>query len=188
MLKKATIILVSAAITAVALFALGHAERVTRHVVLSILRSVPCLFLTTTRVEQLCVTHVDDSSWLWGTRQGMSHLNVRTYLGVDLAKLVPASIHVDDQHVVVYLPEPEVLDVVPDLASWKYVSKSSGLQHLRDAVRGRSVRDELMTLVQEALPRYRNSTLYTDRATIVDRLNREATNLFGPTGLSVHFE
>ena len=126
MLKKATIILVSAAITAVALFALGHAERVTRHVVLSILRSVPCLFLTTTRVEQLCVSHVDDSSWLWGTRQGMSHLNVRTYLGVDLAKLVPASIHVDDQHVVVYLPEPEVLDVVPDLASWKYVSKASG--------------------------------------------------------------
>ena len=131
--KKATIILVSAMPTAVALFALGHAERVTRH--------------------------VDDRSWLWGTRQGMSDLNVRTYLGVDLAKLVPASIRVDDQHVVVYLPEPEVLDVVPDLASWKYVSKASGLQHLRDAVRGRSVRDELMALVQEALPRYRNCTL-----------------------------
>ena len=98
--KKATIILVSAMPTAVALFALGHAERVTRH--------------------------VDDRSWLWGTRQGMSDLNVRTYLGVDLAKLVPASIRVDDQHVVVYLPEPEVLDVVPDLASWKYVSKASG--------------------------------------------------------------
>ena len=131
--KKATIILVSAMPTAVALFALGHAERVTHH--------------------------VDDRSWLWGTRQGMSDLNVRTYLGVDLAKLVPASIRVDDQHVVVYLPEPEVLDVVPDLASWKYVSKASGLQHLRDAVRGRSVRDELMALVQEALPRYRNCTL-----------------------------
>ena len=134
------------------------------------------------------MSHVDDSSWLWGTRQGMSRLNIRTHLGVDLQKLKPNAVRVDGQRVSVHLPEPEVLDVVPDLASWKYVSKSSGLQHMRDAVRGRSVRDELIALVQEALPRYRNATLYTDRASIADRLNREATNLFGPTGLRVKFE
>ncbi len=108
--------------------------------------------------------------------------------GVDLQKLKPGAIRVDDQRVVVHLPEPEVLDVVSDLTTWRYASKASGLQHLRDSVRGRSVRDELMAMIQEALPRYRNATLYTDRASIADRLNREATNLFGPTGLSVKFE
>lgn len=188
MLKKAAIILVAAALTCAALFALSQTERAIRQIVISILRNASCLFLTTSRVEQLCVTHVDDSSWLWGTRQGMSRLDVRTYLGVDLQKLKSDAVRLDGQRITVHLPEPEVLDVVPDLASWKYVSKASGLQHLRDAVRGRSVRDELMALVQEALPRYRNATLYTDRATIADRLNRESTNLFGPTGLTVNFE
>lgn len=187
-LKNFAIILASVAITTVLLIEFTHTERITRQIVLRILRNIPTLFLVTTRCDQLSVTHIEDSSWLWGTRQGMSRLDVRTHLGVDLAKIKPDSIKVNGQQVSVRLPEPEVLDVVPDLASWKYVSKASGLQHIRDTVRGRSVRNELMALVQESLPRYRNVTLYTDRAVIADHLNREVTNLFGPTGLTVHFE
>jgi hypothetical protein len=188
MLQKATVAATTLALTLALLFALYQPERYTRRIVLSLLRNVPTLFLATTRSEQLCVTQVDDSSWLWGTRKGMARLEVRTHLGVDLHKLSPDAIRVDGHNVVVRLPEPEVLDVVPDLSTWRYVSKASGLQHIRDAALGRSVHDELMALVQESLPRYRNATLYTDRATIADRLNREATNLFGPTGLTVKFE
>ena len=156
--------------------------------VMAILGHTPESFLSTTRSDQMNIARVDDSGWLFGAREGISTMRITSHAGVDLRKLGPQDIRSEAGRVHVRLPDCEVLAVEADLDSYRAVHKTSGLNHIRDAIRGKSVKDELMEHTKESIPSYRDPANYPARKEIVDRMNRESSSLFAPAGLEVQFE
>jgi len=155
---------------------------------LSLLRQIPQQYLITSRQEFLNVNVVDEGGWLLGPREGMSCIRITTYCGVDLHQLTPGDIRMTDRLIVIKLPEPSLLSVDADLGSYGFVTKSSGLQHIRDALRGHPVHNELFEKTKAAIDSYRSSGYPEAREEIVTRLNRNIHELFLPVGLEVRFE
>jgi hypothetical protein len=166
----------------------GPTDDEKREVVVKVLGTVPRSFLVVLTQESLVVTHRRGGNWYLGKRRGQSSMVVRVHWGVDLAKVGRTDIAVSGNRVVVRLPAPEILDQAPDLDTWRYVTKRSGLQVIRDAARGRSLERELLRDVQNAFPHYRPADFDVQRLAILDRLNRSAASLFAGTGLDVRFE
>ena len=190
---KKIITIPSAALLLVAVLFFGSrylapAENETRELVISVLQTLPRSFLVLLTHETLAVTHRDRSTWLLGVRRGQSTLAIRIHWGVDLSKVKPGDIRVSGHHVTIRLPDPQILDVVPDLATWKFIGKRSGLHAAKDTIRGRSLESELLRDVQRAIPKYRSQDFHVQRLAIIDRLNRNTADLFADSGLSVKFE
>ena len=158
-----------------------------REIVLGVLRTVPRSFLVVLTQETMAVNHRDDGNWLLGPRRGQSSILVRIHWGVDLGKIGRGDIEVAGNRVVVRLPEPEILDQVPDLDTWRYVGKRTPLQIILDGALGRSLEIELLMAIKGSLPRYGPDDYNARRAAIVDRLNHGVGDLFDGQGLDVEF-
>lgn len=158
-----------------------------RDLVIHVLQTVPRSFLVLETHHTIVVAHRNRSSWLLGTRRGQSSINVRIHGGVDAKKVTPADIRVDGRNVRIRLPAPEVLDVAPDIASWRYTGKRSGLWVVGDAVRGTSLEEDLLKDIERGIRRYASNYRF-DRDTMIARINRQSSELFAGTGLSVLFE
>lgn len=159
-----------------------------RETVLKVLQTLPRSFVVLQTQHTIVVSHRDRSSWLLGTSRGQSVMTIRIHAGVDLAKVTRSHIRVDGRDVRIRLPDPEVFDVVPDLDSWRYTGKRSGLQVVGDTVRGSSLEQRLMHDIQRAMRGYRTRKPDVDRDAMIARLNRQADDLFEGTGLSVRFD
>lgn len=159
-----------------------------RELVISILHTIPRSFLVVSTHESLAFSSEDSGNLLLGHRNGQAVINMRTHWGIDIARINAQDVQMDGHQVTVTIPVPEVLDSVPDLSSWRYVGKRSGLQALKDGVRGRSLEIDLLRNVHTAQLPLRESDAQTQRTAIVDRLNRDAAKLFDATGLSVTFK
>ena len=166
----------------------GGDEVRARELVISVLRTVPRSFLVLLTDETIVVSHQDRSSWLMGTRKGQSAIEVRIHWGVDLEKIVRSDIIVDGSRVRVRLPDPEVFDVVPDLDSWRYTGKRSGLHVIADSVRGTSLEHELLRDVQRTVGPSRPGWREPPKQDLLDRINHQTARLFEDAGLDVRFE
>ena len=155
--------------------------------VLSVLHGIDQTFLAVSRADSLHVSTVDDSNLLLGPRQGLARIQVTGHSGVDLRKVQPEQIRQSGQQVTVRLPEPELLALEADLSSYEATTKESALRRIADNARGRPLRTELFERTGEALKQYREQMPTESREQIVDRLNRESRDLFGPD-LEVRFE
>ena len=158
-----------------------------REIVLGVLRTVPKSFLVALTQETMAVARRDDGNWLLGPRRGQSSILVRIHWGVDLGKIGRDDIEVAGNRVVVRLPEPEILDQVPDLDTWSFVGKRTPLQIIRDGALGRSLEIELLMGIKGSLPQYGPDDYNAQRAAIVARLNAQAGDLFRAMGLTVEF-
>ena len=154
---------------------------------MTLLRSVPAAFLGTARHEQIVLAHVDSSGPFLGTRKGTVTVTVRSHIGIDLLKVTEEDILIRGREVSIRLPDPEVLDVTPDLSSWRHFSSGSGFQRLRDFLVGPTLMEDLLKSLAAAIRQYRNADVSGERSGIVDRLNREANRLFEDTELRIFF-
>lgn len=159
----------------------------TREIVLGVLRTVPKSFLVVLTQETMAVSHQDDGDWLLGPHRGQASILVRIHWGVDLGKIGHEDIELAGSRVVVKLPEPEILDQVPDLNTWSFVGKRTPLQFFRDGALGRSLEIELLMGIKGSLPQYGPNDYNTQRAAIVGRLNHLAGELFKAKNLNVEF-
>jgi hypothetical protein len=160
-----------------------------REQIISTLRSVPASFWVTCRHTVPAVYTLDAGSRLWGVHQGQVALSIQVLGGVDATKINEQHIRIENRTAVIPLPDPEVLAVIPDLESFRYISKVSGLQLIRHLIlNSGGIREQLFKLVTSSLPEYRNPHLYAVRPVVLDQLNRELVRLFEPSGLRVRFE
>ena len=159
-----------------------------RDTVVRVLKSIPRSFLVVITHETLVVSHRDGGNWILGPRRGQSSITVRVHWGINLEKIVRNDINVSGRRITVKLPDPEVFDQSPDLLTWQYVGKRSGLFIIWDALCGQSLERELLMDVQRALPQYSQADFDIQRLAILDRLNRNAASIFDGTGLVVRFD
>lgn len=165
-----------------------HTQQAAKSLVMQIVRALPRAYLVLQTETQIAVAKVDDGSPLWGVREGQATASRRTHYGLDMETLAPEDVVMSAGRVVVRLPEPAVFDSVVDPASVGIVAKRSGLQALRDMAAGRSIESELMVLLNQEAPAYAGDELEAQRKAFAERLNRHASDLFGPKGLEVEFK
>lgn len=185
-------ILVAAVIAVVLIVACFYTKR--RHVtpssgqvVLKVLTSMPRSAMILATEEVMLDANLTTGSWLMGPRTGYATMMAKLHWGMDLQKLSPEDIVSQTSRVTVTLPEPVLLEVTPDLATWRTFSKRSWLQVMRDTSTSRSLEQELLATVQGKLSAAGTSTPPGLREAMLDRLNRQSRTLFAHTGLTVRF-
>ena len=170
-----------------AIYVARHTERVVQSLTLEILRSIPKVFLVLETQRETAVAASDTGNWVLGPRIGHATGSRRTHLGLDMEKVGPDDIQVTGTRVSVQLPAPVVLDSALDYQSVKMFTKRSGFNLLRDLAAGRSIEIELLDLLSKTTPELTGENLKAQRLNFVDRLNRQAGDLFRAKGLSVEF-
>ena len=174
-------------ISVLAVYVVRHTEHAVRSLTLEVLRSIPQAFLVLQTQREIAVATLDSGNFLMGPRIGHATGSRKTYLGVDMEKVAPADIEVLGNRVFVQLPAPTILDSALDYQSVKIFAKRSGFNLLRDLAAGRSIERELLELLSRTTPEYTAENLKAQRLNFVDRLNRQAGDLFRAKGLSVEF-
>ena len=172
---------------ALALYVASHTERAVRSLTIEVLRSLPRAFLVLQSQREVAVASTDNGNFLLGPRLGHATASRKTYFGVDMERVTPEDIEVDGSRVSVQLPTPTILDSALDYASVRMLTNRSGFMFLRDLATGKSIEQELLSLLSMTTPEYTDEDLKAQRLNFVDRLNRQARDLFRTKGLSVTF-
>lgn len=186
-IKILCFVLLLGGIAVLAVYVVRHTERAVRSLTLEVLRSIPQAFLVLQTQREIAVATLDSGNFLLGPRVGHAVANRRTYLGLDLEKVAPDDIEVVGSRVSVQLPAPTILDSALDYQSVRTFSKRSGFMLLRDLASGRSIEIELLDLLSKTTPELTGEDLKAQRLNFVDRLNRQAGDLFRAKGLAVEF-
>ena len=186
-IKILCFVLLLGGISVLAIYIARHTERAVRSLTLEVLRSIPQAFLVLQTQREIAVATLDSGNILLGPRVGHAVANRRTYLGLDLEKVAPEDIEVVGNQVSVQLPTPAILDSSLDYGSVRLFTKRSGFMLLRDLASGRSIEIELLDLLSKTTPELTGENLKAQRLNFVDRLNRQAGDLFRAKGLSVEF-
>ena len=186
-IKILCFVLLLGGISVLAIYIARHTERAVRSLTLEVLRSIPQAFLVLQTQREIAVATLDSGNFLLGPRVGHAVANRRTYLGLDLEKVAPDDIEVVGNRVSVQLPAPAILDSALDYGSVRLFTKRSGFMLLRDIASGRSIEIELLDLLSRTTPELTGEDLKAQRLNFVDRLNRQAGDLFRAKGLSVEF-
>jgi hypothetical protein len=143
--------------------------------VMQILKSEEMGFLVTQRVTTLVLVELDENSLLLGNREGILIATVRYYFGMDLEKLTEDSLVRSGDTLVVSMPDPEILDLSPDLATLRLWDKRSGLVVLGDLLTGYDQDMELLGMLDSSARAYADSEqLVPARDAVIQRLNRMA--------------
>ena len=164
-----------------------RAEYAARRLTIEILRSIPRSFLVLETQREVAVASVDGGSLLLGPRLGQATASRRTHVGLDMQAVGPGDIGVSGRRVAVRIPNPAVLDSAIDYSTVRMFTKRSGFQLLKDLASGRSIERELLELLGSQPPEFTGEDLRVQRQSFVDRLNRQAGDLFRAKGLTVEF-
>ena len=186
-IKTLCFVLLLGGIAVLAVYVVRHTERAVRSLTLEVLRSIPRAFLVLETQREVAVATMDSGSFLLGPRIGHATASRKTYLGVDMEEVTPGDIDVVGNRVSVQLPAPAILDSSLDYGSVRLFTKRSGFMLFRDLASGRSIEIELLDLLSKTTPELTGEDLKAQRLNFVDRLNRQAGDLFRAKGLSVEF-
>ncbi len=147
--------------------------------ILSILKSKDLSFLVTDKLtSQICV-EISENNPLLGKREGILIGTVTMYWGIDLAKIIPSSIIINKEEIIIPLPKPSELDFSIDPSSLKYITKRSGLNAIADYVMNRDLEKELRDqMKQSAIKFFNDHKLFPSKEKTVSKLN----SFFAPIG------
>lgn len=157
-------------------------------VVLQTLKALPASQLVVVTEEHLARISCDDSGFWLGRRSGHASIIVRFHWALNLERLMSSDLRVVGRHVTATLPPVERFDVVPDLSSLEFYGRKSGLSYIADALRVRTLRDDLFVATSRSLVDLRSRDGSQYRPRVIQRLNQQASTLFAGTGLEVKFE
>ncbi len=156
--------------------------------IIHILRTIPRNFYVVATEESIRVASHDSSNAWLGTRRGQATISARVHYGFDFQKVRPEHIGVEGSNVTITLPRLEVFDASIDTGSLTVITKRSTIHVIRDAVRGRSMENELLRQIGRELESVDAHSLRNQRAAIIERLNHDSVAIFKGTGLNVRFE
>jgi len=166
-------------------FALNRPER--QKSVLQVIRSEDLSFLVSEKIVTQVVVEQEQSSLLWGRRDGYLIATATLYYGIDLSQLDERSVEQTPQGVVVRLPRPSLLDVAVD-PDYEFFSKKSGLVALRDWMAGADLERTLRMRVQDEAEAFAaGHDLLPDDRRMLERLNRFADSLAVKLGRPLRF-
>ena len=165
----------------------SRSEAEVRELSLHLLQSIPQACLILASDEQVALPVIDNGNWLFGPRRGQASVRLRSHWGLDLRAVTPDDVEVSGSKVRIRLPEPSLFDTAADLSSWSFTGRRSGFQYIGDILAGRSLESELLQIVHLFQPQSSPYAIQARRQTFVDRLNRQAAELFHAKRLGVEF-
>ncbi len=174
--------------TALAVYLAGCNKRAIRSVTVSLLQQIPRSYLVMETAEELTLAHIDGGGMLLGPRSGMAAAVRRTHWGLELSGIQLKDVVVSGREVRVKLPDPTVFDTAVDLASFRFLTRRSGLQAITDAVLGRSLFRELAEIACQTPPKYTSEQIHARRSDFILRLNTQTAAMFESKDLHVKFE
>jgi len=143
--------------------------------VMQILKSEEMGFLVTQRVTTLVLVELSENSLILGEREGILVATVKFYFGMDLEKLMEDSLQRSGDTLIVHMPDPEILDLSPDLSTLRMWDKRSGLVALSDLLTGYDQEMDLLGMLDSSARAYADSqSLVPAREAVLLRLNRMA--------------
>ena len=146
------------------------------------------LLVTDRKTSQIEV-EINDSSPLLGRREGHLIGSVTLYYGIDVQALDSSCLSHVGNRLIVRLPEPRELDFAMDPGSFRYVTKRSGWNVVRDFVLNQNLETELRQQVhRQALTFFKEKQLIPTRAKIVNQLNNLAAAFSKEIGVPVEFQ
>lgn len=156
--------------------------------ILQVLKSESIMFLATDRITTYIYTDITENSLLLGNREGLLIMKVSYIFGLDLSVLTPDSLVQDSGALTVNLPDVELLEMSPDLASAELYTKTSGLVWLYDQMSGYDMHKVLLAQMDSvAIQFVASEGLLPDRSSIISRLNGFAPVLSEYAGMEVIF-
>ncbi|MCX7008404.1 MAG: DUF4230 domain-containing protein [Kiritimatiellaeota bacterium] len=168
-----------------ALFDWNHIENAT----LAILKSENLAFLVTDRKTSQIEVSITDNSPLLGKREGHLIGPVTLYYGIDVQALDRSCLSHTADRMIVRLPEPRELDFTMDPGAFRYVTKRSGWNVVRDFVLNKNLETELRQQVhQQALAFFAEKKLIPTREKIVNQLNNLAAPFSKELGVPIEFQ
>lgn len=186
-LKILMTVMILGSCVALPLYIVHRTERNVRELTIEILRTIPRTFLVLETQREVAVASKDNGNVVFGSRVGHATANRRTHLGVDLEKVSPNDVELSGRRVTVLLPDPEILDTALDYNTVRMFTKRSGLRLLWDLASGKSIESELLDMLGRTPPDYTGEELRAQRQSFVDRLNRQAADLFKAKNLHIEF-
>lgn len=165
-------------------FAWDRIEKAT----LTVLKSENLAFLVTDRIVSQIAVEITDSSPLLGKREGILIGTVTLYYGVDLQKLDKSCLSRVGNALVVTLPEPRELDFSVDPASFRYITKRSGLNVIVDFLWNKDMEAELRQGMHgHAVSFMTDNKLLPTRGKIVKQLRELAVPFSQEIGVPIEF-
>lgn len=164
-----------------------RAEQAVRELTIELMQSIPRMFWVLETQREVAVVTADNGNILLGNRLGHATANRRSHLGIDMGKIKPNDVEVTGRKVSVQLPDPEILDTALDYSTVRMLTKRSGFRLLWDLASGKNIEAELLDLLSKTTPEYTAEDLKAQRLNFVDRLNRQAGELFKAKNLNVEF-
>lgn len=110
---------------------------------IEILKQEKLKFLVTDKITTQVLVESQAHSLLSGGRDGYLIGNAKVYYGIDLNKLTANDIFFTNNVIIIHLPEPTILDVSPDLNSFRFMSKMTVINKIIDVVKDVNFQDEL---------------------------------------------
>lgn len=140
--------------------------------VLEVLKSDYMNFLVTKRTTSLVMNEISEKNPFLGHREGFLIANVRFYFGLNLENITEDSLQWQNNNLIVYIPEPEILDIATDLQSFRFFSRRSGTMVIRDLITQRNIEKELISKLNEAAKMQAFEIgLVPDKEKMLDHLN-----------------
>lgn len=159
-------------------------ERIEKSI-LTLLKSENLSFLVTNKLTTQVVVEITDNSPILGKREGILIGTVSMYYGMDLKEIEPYSVKRDNNVLAIKLPSPKELDFSVDPASFKYITKRSGLNVIADYVMSKDIESELRTSMKKNAEKFfTEHNMFPTRKSIINQLN----NYFGPFAAQFEME
>lgn len=165
----------------------NRTDNTARELTLRLLTTIPQSILILETEEHLALPVIESGNWLFGPRRGQASIRLRSHWGCDLRSISPSDVEVIGSKVRIRLPPPTLFDTAPDLSSWRYIGKRSGLRCIADLATGRSLESELLRIVARFPQESASRDVNVRRQAFVERLNHDTAEIFSGHKLAVEF-
>lgn len=163
-------------------------ERIEKSI-LTLLKSESLSFLVTNKLITQIVVEITDNSPIFGKREGILIGTVSMYYGIDLKEISPFSVMKKNGVLTIKLPTLKELDFSVDPASFKYITKRSGLNVITDYVMNKDIEAELRTSMKKSTEKFfTDHNMFPARGSIINQLNNYFEPLAAQFGIEIKFE
>lgn len=157
--------------------------------VLTLLKSESLGFLVTNKLTTQIFVEISDNSPILGQREGILIGTVSMYYGVNLKEIDSSKVQVRNNLLTIKLPDPKELDFSVDPASFKYITKRSGLNVIADYVMNKNIETELRASMKKNAEKFFiDHNMFPTRESIITQLNNYFEPFTKEFGMEIKFE
>jgi hypothetical protein len=146
-------------------------------------------FLVTNRIVTVVTADSRESNWLLGERIGNVTAEVAFYWGINMEEFSSDSIEVENEKLVIYLPDPKLLDYSVKIDTVRYMTQMNVSMFLKDKITNKNLKDELLLLLYNEAKQFpiKRPGDFPSKSIIIFKLGKIGSLISSKTGREVEF-